>query len=375
MARSDEATHYYAHTMPGLEAVCWSEARERLAGARYLGHHVVPSRNGLARIAYDGSPHDLLSLRTADDVFLELAHVKIPWGYEGLSAIYNVMLQHKSLGDAIGVFQEMSGRKLPARLGFRVITRMSSKNQPYRRQDLERSIRSAVRKQSRGRWTPVESGEHIELWVNLLGLQFICGLRLSDSSMRHREYKVAHLPASLRPSVAAAMAWLTEPRPDDVFVDAMCGAGTILIERAMAGRHAQLLGGDLDSAALAAAAENLGRRHKPRQLFRWDAGLLPLRARSIGKAASNLPFGKQVGDPAAARRLHGAFIHELDRVLGDDGRAALLVGDTSDLDRLVRRSEGLCVSERHRLTLLGQPATIYVIQRPRGRSVGETEDT
>jgi tRNA (guanine6-N2)-methyltransferase len=82
---------------------------------------------------------------------------------------------------------------------------------------------------------------------------------------------VSHLPASLRPTVAAAMVLLSDPRPDDVFLDSMCGGGTLLIERAQFGRYGLLLGGDIEPRALEASRRNIGPRYRPIQIHHWDA--------------------------------------------------------------------------------------------------------
>ena len=55
-------------------------------------------------------------------------------------------------------------------------------------------------------------------------------------------------------AVAAALAWLSEPRDDDIVLDPLCGVGTVLIERAHLGRYAMLLGGDADAEAATYAA-------------------------------------------------------------------------------------------------------------------------
>ena len=154
-------------------------------------------------------------------------------------------------------------------------------------------------------------------------MDFICALRLSDATMRHRRYKTEHIAASLRPSVAAAMGWLTEPQADDVFLDPMCGAGTLLIERGVIARHRLLLGVDHGAEVLAAASANIGPRHKPRQLFRADARRLPLRSGSVTKIATNLPFGKRVGTHRDNVPLYREAIREMHRVLAPGGRMVL----------------------------------------------------
>src|SRR5207237_3746352 len=108
-------------------------------------------------------------------------------------------------------------------------------------------------------WKPAEENAAVEFWLTIDNATAVSGVRLSDRTMRHRTYKLEHRPASLRPTVAAAMVRLAEIKPRHVFLDPMCGAGTILAEYlAVMGRIrapvAPALGGDLDRGALRAAA-------------------------------------------------------------------------------------------------------------------------
>ena len=80
------------------------------------------------------------------------------------------------------------------------------------------------------KWKHADEDAAVEVWLTIDGPTAYCGVRLSDKTMRHRTYKVEHLPASLRPTVAAAMVRLAGAGPGMVFVDPMCGAGTILAE-------------------------------------------------------------------------------------------------------------------------------------------------
>src|SRR5262249_32855534 len=148
-------------------------------------------------------------------------------------------------------------------------------------------------------WRHADENAAVEVWLTIHGATALCGLRLSDRTMRHRAYKMEHLPASLRPTVAAAMVRLAEPKPNQVILDPMCGAGTILAEVFEAsGRRredgVQVWGGDIDAAALRAAGANL-RRLGAALLARWDAVRLPLSNQSADHLISNPPFGKQLG--------------------------------------------------------------------------------
>ena len=70
-------------------------------------------------------------------------------------------------------------------------------------------------------------------------------------------YRTADVPAASHPTVAAALAWLGEPRPGDRVWDPFCGSGVELVERARRGPVRSLLGTDLDERALEAARQNL----------------------------------------------------------------------------------------------------------------------
>jgi 23S rRNA G2445 N2-methylase RlmL len=181
--------------------------------------------------------------------------------------------------------------------------------------------------------------------------------------MRHRTYKVEHLPASLRPTMAAAMVRLAGARHGEVVLDPMCGTGTILAEQreaARAGRRGRIevLGGDLDRAALRAAVANL-RRLGPAHLARWDAARLPLASAAVDCVISNPPFGKQLSRPEEIGPLYRRMVPEYDRVLKAGGRAVLLVSDLAALKEPARAA-GWVREQQLRVRILGQPAALTV---------------
>ncbi|MFP3895938.1 MAG: methyltransferase [Anaerolineales bacterium] len=355
------AIAYYAHTMPGLEKVAGNEIWERLQGASVQGFRRVRDKNGLVLFDYTGDPRNLLGLRTTEDVFIILAHAaEVPRGHRGLSTIYETIRRAPTLRKALSLHKQATDAKPKSHFSFRVISRMAS-NQPYKRIDLQRRVEKALQRRRRIPWQRVDSGEDIEIWVNLIGSEFICGLRLSDATMRHSTYKTAHIPASLRPSVAAAMVRLSQPQKSDVFLDPMCGAGTILIERGLAEYHGLLLGGDTDDEALRAAAENIGPRHKPRQLFRWDACRLALRSHSVDRIVCNPPFGGKSKSLRSLPLLYNDFFREVERVLKPGGLAVILTSKAGLVQHMVKEIATLQIIQDQSLQILGRKAIIFVI--------------
>jgi 23S rRNA G2445 N2-methylase RlmL len=179
--------------------------------------------------------------------------------------------------------------------------------------------------------------------------------------MRHRTYKQEHLPASLRPTVAAAMVRLLEARSGQLVVDPMCGAGTILGEQLVLGRHhrearARILGADRNLAALWTAEANL-RGLGPSSLLCWDARRLPLATESVDRLVSNPPFGKQLGRPQEIEPLYQRMAVEYNRVLRPQGRAVLLAADFRALKEAARDVSWKQLRQV-RVRVLGQKATI-----------------
>ena len=239
-------------------------------------------------------PEPLARLRTIEDLF---AVVGYRWGLAGESTALERVTAHTRETPFVAQALATRARLIPSarvghRLRYRVVARMTGEHE-FRRVDMAGAVARAIAERGDHLWRLSPEQADVEFWATVLADEFILGIRLSDVSMRHREYKVAHLPGSLRPSVAAALGWLSKPSPDEVVLDPFCGAGTVLIERAHLARYRMLIGCDRDGEALAAARENIGPRHKPLELHPWDATAIP-HTGCCSMAARTLP-GRGIG--------------------------------------------------------------------------------
>jgi 23S rRNA G2445 N2-methylase RlmL len=163
------------------------------------------------------------------------------------------------------------------------------------------------------------------------------------------------------------MVRLAEARRDHVFLDPMCGAGTILAEhlavaRRRPGDPTWLWGGDLDATALRSARANL-RPAEQVLLARWDARRLPFADASVDRIVSNPPFGKQLSDPKSVGRLYRAALREYERVMRPAGRVVLLVSEVALL-REAARAVGWKQIRQLRVRVLGQSAEVTVWRKP-----------
>ena len=354
----------YAMVHPGLEEVAGEEI------TRELGAQVKKAGLGIVVFRAPEITRSLLELRTTEDVFL------LAWGTDQLSYraedLERIRRWTEKNPDWARLLQihHALRPKPKGKPTYHLVSQMEGVH-GYRRVDALKALARGLTGKFPASWKPADENAAIEVWMTINGATAVCGLRLSDRTMRHRTYKVEHFRASLRPTMAAALAWLGDLKPGQVVVDPMCGAGTILAEALMATRAKQLpdgtgwnltlIGGDLDPAHVRAAAANL-RRLGPVQLSAWDARQMPLEGGSVDRILSNPPFGKQLSTPAQIGPLYRDMIKEYDRVLRKGGKAVLLVADAGALKDAVQR-----VSWRQQrqvvVRVLGQRAVIFVFRK------------
>jgi tRNA (guanine6-N2)-methyltransferase len=351
-------------TQPGFESIAWSEIVSRIPNAHKLGTRTVPERAGMLVFeARQAGP--LRELRCAEDLFSIVAYRRgLDNDKTSLEKVRATVRGSTHLDDALKArVAVVAGVRAGKKLRFKVIARLSGEHD-FRRVDYKHAIETGILERGDHAWRLEENDAEVEFWATMLRDEFIFTLRLSDDSMRFREYKISHRPGSLRPSVAAALARLSNPSPDDVFLDPLCGTATVLIERAHCGRYAMLLGGDSDRDTIEAARENIGPRYKPIEIRLWDAAALPLENASVDKIVSNLPWGMKHGSHSENRGLYPRLITEFRRVLKPGGTMVLLSAETRLMSELWSRNH-LRPSQILRVTVLGASATIYVCSNPK----------
>jgi tRNA (guanine6-N2)-methyltransferase len=355
---------YIAHTQPGFEGVADDELVARYSAAgisalRELGQRLIPERAAMV-IFSAPRPEPLALARTVEDVFA-LAGYRA--GLDNSAAALDKVRAAVRLAPyverALAARVRLSpGARAGRRLRFRVIARVAGEH-GFRRVDFQRAVERGFDERGDHSWRLAGDDADVEFWATLLEGEMFLAMRLVDERMRHREYKVAHRPGSLRSSVAAALGWLSRPGADDVVVDPMCGAGTILIERAHLARYTMLAGFDRDAEALAASAANIGPRYRPIGLARADATRLPMRDGSATHLITNLPWGTKYGSHPENRRLYPRLFEEFARVVRPGGRMVMLTAERGLMHDAAMR--GLIrVESVRRVAILGAPAAVYI---------------
>ena len=345
----------YAMVQPGLEQIAAEEIEETLHGK------ITRTGPGYVVFRVDEIDRSLLRLRTTEDVYL------LAWGSDQLTYRAEDLEKIRRWTDREPDWSRLlqihhSIRPKPkGKPTFRLITQMQGER-GYRRIDAGKAMARGLAGKLPASWKHAEENASLEIWLTIQGTNAVCGVRLSDRTMRHRDYKGAHLPASLRPTVAAAMVRLADVQPGQVVLDPTCGAGTILAEAlAMTRQRITARGGDSDPAAVRAAQANL-RHFESAQVEQWDARKLPLEGGSVDRIVSNPPFGVQLGKPQEIPVLYRALVKEMNRVLKPRGRAVLLVADVPAMQQAAK-GVGWKQTRSVNVRVLGQKATMLIFDR------------
>jgi 23S rRNA G2445 N2-methylase RlmL len=350
-------------TQEGLEGIAGEEIAD-------LGGEVKRSGNGILVFRLREIDDEVLRLRTTEDVFL------YGWGTDELSYrakdLESIHAWTKKVrwNDLLKLHHAITP-KPSGKPTYRFVAQMQGTH-GYRRIDAKKAMERGLAGVLPASWRPAEENASVEIWLTINGATAICGMRLSDRTMRHRTYKYEHLPASIRPTVAAALVRLADLKPGQTVLDPMCGAGTLIAEAHLAtkGRKTssgadwamRFVGGDIDAAHARAAQANL-RQFGVTDIRTWDARELPLEDASVDRIVSNPPFGKQLSTPEEIPPLYRETVREMDRVLRPGGKAVLIVSDAKALRAGVERV-GWKEQRYVNIRMLGQRAFIGVYRKP-----------
>ncbi|MEU7892089.1 methyltransferase domain-containing protein [Nonomuraea sp. NPDC049152] len=341
-----------ARTVRGLEPL----VAEEIGGAVRHRHREVWFR----RTVPDAG---VLGLRTADDVLLAAAvagrigHTKAALTRLRAAAREVDAAAVVALKAAFGGSPEVKGVDVSASfLGRRTFTRYD--------------IEDAVGAELAGRLgVPYHSRRHgppppctLSWRVSVEGDEAVIGLRIADRPLHRRPYKIATVPGTLHPPVAAAMARLAGLERARSVLDPCCGAGTTLIEARASAPSPRYLGADLSPEAVRVAAGNTADADRIGWLVA-DAGRVPLPAGSVDVVLVNPPWERQVAAGGLLSADHDRLWRELRRVLTPQGRVVALLPDAVE-------PPGFAVDRAIRLSLMGRHPAIAVLSPPARRGSG-----
>ena len=354
----ESAKRYAVQVIPGLEDLARMEIEQALENVSGTVNLPAGERNSTVVFSSRSAPPRPEKLRLAEDLFRVVVEAReVGTGPEGLAAIGESLDHPEIWSDALAEWRYLHHARQKNKTSYRIVSRADS-SALFSRHALARHTERILKRFTKPGWLPVENQAEVEVWLQLTQRHFVAMLRLSDPTMRHRTYKEYHLPGSLRPTLAAALVTLTDPKPSDRFLDPMCGVGTIPLERSLWGPARMIAGADINPEALFYCRQNSDQVDGPPAWLHCDAASLPFPDYSIDRVATNLPFGEKSGNPKEIPSLYGRVVSEVGRILRPGGIAVFLTSRKSTLLKAIGDRGPLYRIKSVRVKILGRSAEI-----------------
>lgn len=178
-------------------------------------------------------------------------------------------------------------------------------------------------------------------------------------------WRTGDVPAASHPTVAAALARVAGVRADDVVWDPFAGSGLELVERALLGPFARMVGTDTDARALRVARANLDSAGVANtELVEADARTYEVRGLTL--IVTNPPLGHRVGFGADTTEMLCEFVRHAAATLSPGGRMVWLSPDAERTKAEAERA-GLTVTRRQWVDLGGLEVELQRFEKSAGR--------
>jgi tRNA (guanine6-N2)-methyltransferase len=338
---------YYSTFIPGLLQPVEEALRNSLPDSR-----IVLSLDGLVAYESDAGTEVIQKLPFVTNTFYIIKRFA-GLAVQSMETMANSVLKDRVLSFPMPV-------AVTPRHTFRIITSVADQLVPLDNgimQMLERRItdKTGLR--------PNRSKPDFEFWLaqRSEGCGFF-SLRLSH----HKAYDKSLQKGELRPELANVLCRLSDPSPNELFLDPFCGSGAIPIQRAKYFPSGLVIASDKDERIVNSLKErikDLGLRK--RAVVRCDDALHLTRYGdgSIHKIVTDPPWGHFVGTEMPIQEFYCAMLREFVRMLRPDGRLVILTAETAVMNTVIEHSGQLTISKTFNILLSGKKATVYVLAR------------
>ncbi len=185
-------------------------------------------------------------------------------------------------------------------------------------------------------------------------------LRLTPRPLSARAWRTERYEGGLNATIAAAIIQLTDPQPTDRFADLMCGSGTLLIERLIAGPAQRIVGFDVDPDAIAVTKTHLRNaaiRGARVELYNED--VLTVEG-DFDVLVANPPWGTSVGSHEANAALYPALLRAAARL---GGRFFVLTHEIRLFESALQTQHDWRLVGQHRFFQKGHWPRLYALAR------------
>jgi len=380
----------------GLEEIAQVELNEKLDNCAIVNVSQELFGDGKRKIFFTTSVPvtTITQLRAFEDISICYLRDYLLQGKKGLNQLSR---QVANILSSPHFFQTLQYHKQATTLdkkikrpSFKVIGTMKGRHD-FRRIDAVQTVQDVIQSRFR-RWRFSLENPALEFWLDVADGKSSFFLKLSRKPFSQRTYnhltpvaevakrsrscqtsgkgtyKIESYEGSLPPTIAYALAHLSEPTPNERFMDPMCGLGTIVAERLLFDLQGIVLGGDVNPEAVEKSLAIIrrlksslaGTSPATTGIFCWDAMQLPLKDGTIDKIACNLPFGKKF--PVNQEMLI-ALVNKFARVVRPNGVCVLLTQSQEMFNIALKRCGQWNVEKRFVINLLGLRPNVYKLRR------------
>ena len=345
-----EITSFYeASVNDGLESICFNELRHRF-GSQVKLLHPIGRWPGAIQFTYSGNPIKLFQLKTVLSLFL--VH-QIPVSRP------RALMGHQSFQFLLGQIQAL--RKLMPKGAFKTVYLAAAGSES---QVMTRFVDEVA--QNTGLTVASDEGDlliRLRRPLDRPERGWDVMIRMTPRPLSMREWRVCDYMGALNASAAHALAMVTQPNPEDVFLNVACGSGSILIERADLMPVKMAIGCDINEEALRCARRNVTAAKVPARILLapWDACALPLPDQCVDVVCGDLPFGHHVGSHQENLALYPQLMAEAARVLRPKGRCVILTHEIRLMTSLMENSDVWETRQVIPLMLNGLHPRIFVL--------------
>lgn len=335
---------YFSTFVPGLQDSVQAEIETKIKGAQ-----INSLLNGLVVFETQNQKEKIKNLCLTEDNFILIR--KFAGLPQNPFRLITRILKKEKVPTAT----------LPTLQNFKILVHVSGKF-PFTRRSLAQELEKILSEKLNLSSSPDSKNE---FWFFLRGRLGLLGFKITDEKIKYRDYKIKNIPGSLKPQVAHALCLLSEPNKKDVFLDPMCGVGTILIERAHYFPFKRILGRDINQDIINLAVANIKKAKAKIEIKPGNATRLSaIPANSIDKLVTNPPWGRTHSPGLDYRAFYPKLLREFHRLLKPNGVLVLLTSEKALMEKLIKDNQNRWRQEQQlNIFVSGQKAGIYKLRR------------
>ena len=190
-------------------------------------------------------------------------------------------------------------------------------------------------------------------------------VRLTPKPLSTRPWRTRSVQGAVNACIAASMVRMLEPSADDVFLNLMCGSGTIAIERALAGQAKRIVAADivgamteitLEHAQAAGVSDRI-------EVLEDDALGSSFPDATFDRLAAVLPYGFRIGSHGENVSAYPAMLGETARISAPGARFALLTQELKLLEETIESQREWRRTESRRIWQGGHRPNLVLLER------------